>query len=192
MTTLLPQTGAAFRLNKGASLRVVDPRGKQVSDLFCVSGVDTKEYLSGSRSIDYRDNIHLSTGDFLYSNRSNKMLQILEDTCGRHDFLMAPCSLRMFQIVAQNEAWHPSCDENLCLNLAKFDIPPDRIGTTFNIFMNVELDLEGGLKIREPLSKHGDSIVFVACMDLIVGLTACSHDETNAGICKEIQFEIRG
>lgn len=56
--------------------------------------------------------------------------------------------------------------------------------------MKVEVSPKGVLTIKKPLSKPGDHVVFEACMDLIVGLTACSHEETNAGACKEIQFEI--
>lgn len=190
MTTLQPQTGTAFILNKGARLKVVDPNGLQVSDLFCFNSADHNESLSSGRSIDYREGIYLSTGDFLYSNRSSKMLEIIEDTCGWHDFLLTPCSLRMFQIVGGHNEWHPSCDENLSTGFAGFQIPGDRLSTTFNIFMNVELDADGKLKIRKPLSKPGDHIVFEACMDLIVGLTACSHKESNAGHCKEIKFGI--
>lgn len=190
MRILAPQTGTAFKLNRGQKLRVVDPHGQQVSDLFCVSASDPNEYLSGGRSIDYAERIYLSAEDFLYSNRSHKMLKIIEDSCGRHDFLLTPCSLKMFQIVSGSKEFHPSCDENLASSLAVFHVPADRISTTFNIFMNVSVDGQGGLSIRPPLSKAGDSILFEACMDLIVGLTACSHEQTNAGVCKEIHFEV--
>ncbi len=135
MNTLPPQTGTAFFLPQGSRLIVIDPHGQQVSDLFCVNGLDRSEYLSAGRSIDYHDGIYLTTGASLYSNRSNKMLTILEDTCGRHDFLLTPCSFRMFQIVAQNEEWHASCDENLCTNLAAFDIPPQIASVLHSIYL---------------------------------------------------------
>ena len=140
--------------------------------------------------MDYADSIYLSTGQDLYSNRSNVMLRIVEDTCGRHDLLMTPCSLKMFQLVSGTHEYHPSCHENLAQNLAEFGIGPDQISTTFNIFMNVEARADGRVSIRVPLSVAGDSITFHAAMDLIVGLTACSHEETNDGTCKPIEYEI--
>ncbi len=190
MQTLAPCTGTAFRLKKGQSLKVVDPQGQQVADLFCFNAGDHEESLSSSRSIDYADTIYLSTGHVLYSNRSQPLFKIIDDSCGRHDLLMPPCSLAMFQIVAGNHLHHPSCHENLATNFAQFDIRPDRITTTFNLFMNVQINHEGQLKINPPLSVPQSFIVLEAQIDLVVGLTACSHEETNAGRCKPIGFEI--
>jgi len=188
--TIPPQSGASFQMKRGQRLKVIDPEGLQVSDLFCVSSADPLEWLSSGRSIDYADTIYLTTGNFLYSNRSTPMLKILEDRCGRHDFLMSPCSLKMFQLVAGQPIAHSSCDENLVKALAHFEIPADRISTAFNIFMNVEISSNGRIQIHAPRSRAGDFIVFEALIDLVVGITACSHEETNAGICKPIRYEI--
>ncbi|WP_253720841.1 DUF1989 domain-containing protein [Bdellovibrio bacteriovorus] len=182
------QTGAAFLLRKGELLRVMTPHDYQVSDLFCFNARNLWESLSAGRSIDWADTIYLTSGHHLYSNRSNVMLTILEDSCGRHDFLMTPCSLRMFQMIAGNEDYHPSCHENLARNLAEFGIHEDQISTTFNIFMNVTVDEKGGVKIETPFAKTGDFVLFRAEMDLVVGLTACSHEGTNHGTCKPIWY----
>lgn len=190
MIELPAQTGVAFTLRQGQRLRVRDPEGLQVSDLFCFNRTDPGEWLSSGRSVDYADTLLLTTGHALYSNRSRVMLRIVEDEVGRHDFLMTPCSLAMFRLVAGNEEWHPSCHENLAKNLAPFGISPDQISTTFNIFMNVVFEPSGRLHIEPPLSRAGQSILFQAEMELLVGLTACSHEETNAGRCKPITYEL--
>ncbi|WP_224243172.1 DUF1989 domain-containing protein [Hyalangium gracile] len=190
LQTIPAQTGVAFELKRGQLLRVVDPQGAQVSDLFCFSAADPAEHFSASRSIDYADTLFLTTGHVLYSNRSQAMLRIVEDSCGRHDLLMPPCSLRMFQIVAGNEDYHPSCHENLARSLGRFGFGPDAIGTTFNIFMNVSVDPRGAIQIAPPLSRAGASVLLRAEMDLLVGLTACSHEGTNAGVCKPIQYQV--
>jgi uncharacterized protein YcgI (DUF1989 family) len=49
----------------------------------------------------------------------------------------------------------------------------------------------GVLKVDPPISKSGDHIDFVAEMDLIVGLTACSALQSNGGSFKSIQYRIR-
>ena len=183
-----PQTGSAFVLKKGQTLIVQSPEAKQVSDLFCVNLHDHGEMLSTGRTLDYNDSIYITSGQKLYSNRSSVMLSILEDHCGRHDLLMTPCSLKMFQIVAGNEDYHPSCHENLAQSLAEFSISEDHIGGTFNIFMNVQVDLNGKVQIHPPTVQAGDKITFKAEMDLLVGLTACSHEETNAGTCKPMRY----
>ena len=186
-----PQSGRAFLLKRGELLEVIDPEGQQVSDLFCFNADDRSESLSTGRTLDYADSIMISTGDVLYSNRSKKMLTIVSDSCGTHDLLMTPCSSEMFKIVAGNpDLEHPSCLDNLAVNLREFGIERDRISTTFNIFMNVKVDSSGRVKIEKPVSHPGDKIVFRAEMNLLVGLTACSHPESNAGRCKPIRYAI--
>jgi uncharacterized protein YcgI (DUF1989 family) len=189
-TTLKPQTGTAFELAKGQQLRVIDPEGEQVADFIAFNRSDKSEWLSSGRSIDYANRIYLTEGDVLYSNRSRPMLTIAEDDVGRHDFLLTPCSPETFQIIYKNHAAHPSCFANLATHLAAFGIAPDSIPTTFNIFMNVEIDANGELKILPPRSKAGDSILLRAEMDLIVGLTACSAEMSNNYRFKPIDFEI--
>jgi uncharacterized protein len=187
---LEPQTGTAFELMKGQLLRVIDLEGEQVADLTAFNASDKAEWLSSGRSIDYANRIYLTKGDLLYSNRSHPMFTIVEDDVGRHDFLLTPCSAETFQIIYKNFEAHPSCFNNLTKHLAPFGIAPDSIPTTFNIFMNVEIDLQGTLQILPPLSKAGDSIVLRAEMDLIVGLTACSAEMSNNYRFKPIAFEI--
>ena len=189
MKLIRPATGEAFHLKKGKCLSVIDVEGQQVSDLFCVSALDKKESLSCARSLDYADKLFLSEGDLLYSNRSQVMLTILKDSCGRHDLLMPPCSLKMFQLVANHPSlYHPSCHENLVKSLEEFGVTPDDIGNTFNIFMHVKVTESGKLKIENPLSQKMDRLSLRAEMDLIVGLTACAHMETNAGRLKSIGY----
>ena len=53
---------------------------------------DLDEVISSGRTLDYASRIYLTTGDPIYSNRSNVLLRIVADTVGRHDFLLTPCS----------------------------------------------------------------------------------------------------
>ena len=62
---LNPQTGHAFTVQKGQTIRVVDVEGGQVSDLVCFAQQNNEEYLSSGRTIDYNQKLFLSTGDIL-------------------------------------------------------------------------------------------------------------------------------
>jgi uncharacterized protein YcgI (DUF1989 family) len=190
MTRLEPQTGTAFTLERGQNLRVIDLDGEQVADLTAFAADNRSEWLSSGRSIDYANRIYLTTNDILYSNRSRPMFTIIADDVGRHDFLLTPCSAETFRILYRNPHYHPSCFENLAENLRKFGIEPDVIPTTFNIFMNVEVNGAGELAILPPKSKAGDSIRLRAEMSLIIGLTACSAEKSNNHKFKPIGFEV--
>lgn len=184
------QTGAAFVLKKGQKLKVIDPQGEQVSDMVLFNLEDAREKISSGKTLDFEENILISKGNFLWSNRSKKMMKILEDTNGRNDFLLAPCSPETFQIMYKNPEYHPSCFENLYTNLKKFNIQPDDVPTAFNIFMNVQFAKNGKLSVDPPLSKAGDYVLFQAEMDLIVALTACSAEDSNNGSFKPIHYEV--
>jgi|SRR5687768_1391943 len=186
-----PRSGVAFKLMKGQQLRVVDIEGEQVSDLLCFNADDTREYLSSGRTIDYAETIRLTTGHVFYSNRSNPMFIIKEDTVGFHDFLLTPCSADTFRLLYGHQHPHRGCFGNLCEALDQYGIDADHIGTTFNVFMNVDINNESGkLSVLPPRSKPGDYIITAAEMDLIIGLTACSAEMSNNYSFKPIGYEI--
>jgi hypothetical protein len=187
---LEPQTGVGFLLARGQHLKIIDPRGEQVSDLTAFAREDVSEWLSSGRTIDYANTIYLTTGHLLYSNRSRPMFSIVEDTVGRHDFLLTPCSPDTFRLLYDHHDDHPSCFENLTKNLSGFGITPNMIPTTFNVFMNVSVLQSGELRIDPPSSRPGDHILLRAEMDLIVGVTACSAEKSNNYSFKPIDVEV--
>src|SRR3978361_234503 len=132
-----PQPATGFLVRQGQLLRISDPQGEQVSDLTSFARDDSREWLSSGRTIDYANTIYVTAGHTLYSNRSRPMWTIVEDTVGRHDFLLTPCSPETFTILYKTTGHHPSCFENLVRHLAPFGIAPDAIPTTLNVFMNV-------------------------------------------------------
>lgn len=193
MHEIPPRSGAAFRLARGQRLRVVDPLGEQVSDLLAFNAADPAEVISSGRTLDYASRLFLTTGDPLYSNRSRVMLRIIEDSVGRHDFLLTPCSADTFRIIYGDEHPHRGCFGNLAEALAPFGITPDQIPTAFNIFMNVRIDGESGeMTVAAPLSRAGDHLLLEAEQDLIVALTACSAPQSNNFSFKPIHYAIEG
>jgi uncharacterized protein YcgI (DUF1989 family) len=188
---IAPRSGVAFRLAKHETLTVIDPIGEQVADLLAFNAADVGEVLSSGRTLDYGSKIYLTTADKLYSNRSRVLLTILEDTVGRHDFLLTPCSEDTFRLLYADRNPHRGCFGNLAAALAPFGIGPDQIPVAFNCFMNVVIDAATGeLQVKPPLSRSGDSIKFRAECDLLIGLTACSAPNSNNGSFKPIHYHI--
>ena len=188
---IAPRSGVAFTLDKGRRLSVIDPKGEQVADLLAFNRDDVREAISAGRTFDYASRIYLTTGDPLYSNRSNVMLKIVEDDVGRHDFLLTPCSKDTFRIIYGDTDPHRGCFGNLAAALEPHGVSEDMIPAAFNCFMNVPVDGEtGDVKVLPPLSKAGDRIVFEAAMDLVIGLTACSALQSNNGSFKPIHWTI--
>jgi uncharacterized protein YcgI (DUF1989 family) len=190
MKIIEARTGAAFKLKKGQYLTVIDIEGEQVSDLLAYNVDDVREVISSGRSLDYAENIYLTTGNILYSNRSNPMLTIVDDEVGRHDFTLTPCSKDTFRIMYKDNNPHHGCQGNFEKVLSKWGVGADDIPTAFNVFMNVEFDKMGKISVLPPKSKAGEFTKFKAEMDLIIALTACSAGQSNNFNYKPIGYKI--
>jgi uncharacterized protein len=189
---IAPCSGVGFNLRKGELLVVIDPCGQQVADLVAYAADDLNEVMSSGRTLDYASKLFLTTGDPIYSNRSNIMMTIVEDDVGRHDFLLTPCSKDTFRIIYGDQNPHRGCFGNLAAALEPFGILPDQIPVAFNCFMHVAINGQTGvISVQPPLSVAGDHIVFRAEMDLIIGLTACSAPQSNNGSFKPIEYIIK-
>lgn len=185
-----PRCGTAFLLHAGEVLKVTDPLGVQVADLVAYNAADVREAISNGRTFDYEETIMLTTGNRLWSNRSRPMLLVEEDTVGRHDFLLTPCSHATFRHFYPDQPVHPGCFGNLERALGPWGVAEDMIPTAFNLFMNVPVEADGRLRVDPPVSKPGDYIRLRAEMDLLVGLTACSAYASNGGSFKPIRYEV--
>ncbi|MBJ7610092.1 MAG: urea carboxylase-associated family protein [Candidatus Dormibacteraeota bacterium] len=185
-----PQSGTGLKLAAGDLLVIIDPDGEQVADLTCFSDDDHTDGLSSGRTIDYNETLRLTTGNVLWSRRSRRLMTIVDDTCGVHDILLTPCSLEMFAILHGQQGHHPSCLENLVVGLRPFGVEERDIAATLNVFMNVAVDPAGPIAVLPPLSTPGTRTVLRAEIALVVGVTACSAEQSNNGSFKPIDLEV--
>lgn len=187
-----PRNGASFIWKTGELLKIIDLEGEQVADLTCFNLNDKAEYLSSGRTIDYAETIFLTKGHSFYSNRSNVMFEMIEDTVGKHDFLLTPCSADMFRIIYGHNDPHCGCEGNLTKALSEYGITRDDVPICFNVFMNVDVEAGSGkVYVLPPKSKAGDFIMLKAKMDMLVGLTACSAGMSNNFTFKPIGYSLK-
>jgi uncharacterized protein len=189
---IAPGSGAGVKLARGEHLRLIDIEGGQTGDLMAFS-LDGSERLSNGCSFDYNGKVLLSTGDALWSNRSNKMLTIVADDVGRHDFLYASCSLEMYRMQYGVTDYHPNCHDNLLAALRELGITPDSLPTAFNFFLSVDVLPDGRLAFGPPRSRPGASMTLRAEMDLAIALSACPTSTCNGGAPpRPLGYEILG
>jgi uncharacterized protein len=185
-----PGSAAGLHLARGQHLRLIDTEGGQTGDLMAFSR-DGRERLSNGRSFDYCGKIFLSTGDVLWSDRSNPMLTIIADDVGRHDFLYASCSLEMYRMQYGVTDYHANCHDNLLAALRELGVQPDTLPTAFNFFMHVEVGPDGRLTILPPKCRAGDSMVLRADMDLVIAVSACPAATCNGDAPpRSLAFEV--
>lgn len=191
-TQLIPAaSGVGLRLKRGERLKIIDPQGGQSGDLSAFSA-DGSQRLSSGRTFDYGGKIYVSTGDVLWSDRSNPMLAIVSDDVGRHDLLYAPCSLEMYRMQYGVPGYHANCHDNLCTALRELGIQPEPLVSTLNFFMDARVAADGKLSFEPPRSRAGDAMVLRAEMDLVIALSACPAATCNGGNAepKPLAFEI--
>jgi uncharacterized protein YcgI (DUF1989 family) len=186
------QSGEAFRLMKGDSIRIIDLEGKQVGDFWAINDHNLHEFLSPGVTIDCNGSLYITQGAYLYTNLYHPMFVIEADDVRRHDLLHPCCRPEMYDYFYQNGKNHPNCFENILSAIRTIKVVDFPIIRPFNIFMNTEIHADGKISVEEPLSKPGDSIRLRATMNTIVALAACSVSESkcNGGQCTPLKVII--
>ena len=80
------------KVKKGQVVRILDLKGNQAADTLFYNAHDPRERYSATDTIRSQANIYLTTGTKLISSEGNVLLEIVADTCGRHDTLGGACA----------------------------------------------------------------------------------------------------
>ena len=79
-------------IQQGQTLRILDLEGNQAADTLFYNADDPAERYSAIDTIREQANVYLTAGTKLISNQGNELLEIVADTCGRHDTLGGACA----------------------------------------------------------------------------------------------------
>lgn len=164
-------------IKRGQTIRILDLEGNQAADTLFYSAADPGERYSAMDTIREQGNVYLSAGTKLLSNEGNVMLEIVADTCGRHDTLGGACAtesntvryaLEKKCMHACRDSWMLAVAENEQFGMSKRDITHN-----INFFMNVPVTPEGGLSFADGISEAGKYVELKAAMDVIVLISNC-------------------
>lgn len=165
------------QISSGDVLRILDLKGNQAADTLFYNADDVSERYSAMDTIRIQKNIYLSAGTVLYSNLARPMLEIVADTCGRHDTLGGACAsesntvryaLEKKCMHACRNSWMLAVAENEQFGLDKRDITHN-----INFFMNVPVTSNGGLTFEDGISAPGKYVELRALMNTIVLISNC-------------------
>jgi|TARA_B110000902_G_scaffold257878_1_gene326706 urea carboxylase-associated protein 1 len=161
----------------GQTVRILDLEGNQAADTLFYNANDCSERYSASDTIREQGNVYLTTGSKLRSNKNNVMLEIVADTCGRHDTLGGACAtesntvrydLEKRCMHACRDSWMLAIAENPQFTIGKRDISHN-----INFFMNVPVTEAGGLSFEDGISDAGKYVEMRAIMDIVVLISNC-------------------
>ena len=161
----------------GQTARILDLEGNQAADTLFYNANDPSERYSAIDTIREQGNVYLTAGSRLLSNEGNLMLEIVADTCGRHDTLGGACATESNTVRyaiekkcmhACRDSWLSTLAENEQSGMSKRDITH-----YINFFMHVPITAEGGLTFEDGISAPGKYVEFKAAMDVIVLISNC-------------------
>jgi len=161
----------------GQTLRILDLEGNQAADTLFYSAADPSERYSAMDTIREQGNVYLTTGSVLRSNENTPMLEIVADTCGRHDTLGGACATESNTVRydLEKRCMH-ACRDSWMLAIAEhpeYGIEKRDISHNINFFMNVPVTEEGGLTFEDGISAPGKYVELTALMDVVVLISNC-------------------
>ncbi len=165
------------RVKAGQTMRILDLEGNQAADTLFYNATDPSERYSAMDTIREQGNVYLTSGSVLRSNENNSMLEIVADTCGRHDTLGGACATESNTVrySLEKRCMH-ACRDSWMLALAEcpeFGIGKRDISHNINFFMNVPVTEEGGLTFEDGISAPGKYVELTAKMDVVVLISNC-------------------
>ncbi len=164
-------------VKKDQTLRILDLEGNQAADTLFYSASNPAERYSAIDTIREQGNVYLSADTKLISYHGNTLLEIVADTCGRHDTLGGACATESNTVryALEKKCMH-ACRDSWLLAVAEhseFAMSKRDITHNINFFMNVPVTPEGGLTFEDGISDAGKYVELKAKMDVIVLISNC-------------------
>jgi len=184
--------GRGVALHAGDGVRVIDPDGGQVADVFAFCVGDPAEYHSAEHTRVHVSRLFPRVGEQFVTNRRRPILTLeADDSPGVHDMLCAACDPTRYHGLGV-EGWHASCQQNLSVAMRRLGVDRVEIPQPINLFMNIPVGSDAELGWLPAPTRPGDSTTLRAELDCFVVVSACPQDlvQINAGAPGPIDLEI--
>ena len=193
--TIQPGTARAYEVKKGAYIQILDVQGRECSDFQAFSlraldkGLEREIDPTTTRSL--MGSLYPAPGLFskYWTVDQEPLIEIVRDTCGRHDTFGLACSARYYEDLGY--PGHINCSDNMNRELAAFDIRPRGGWPAINFFFNTMLDETNAIGMDEPWSRPGDYVLLRALSDLVCVSTACPCDVDAANGWNPTDIQLR-
>jgi uncharacterized protein YcgI (DUF1989 family) len=186
--------GQAQRVRAGQLIRVSDPYGGQVGDLFAFVDDGSRRLtssLSAAHTRGHTSRLFPAVGEDFVTAERTPVLGLVEDTSpGRHDMLIPACDPERYRLLGS--PGHRSCVANMHEALAALELGVEAVPQPVNLFMNIPVDPDGALRWLPAPTRRGDAITFVSHVDTVVVVSACPQDLVgiNTGTPSDLLVEL--
>ncbi|SLN69882.1 Aminomethyltransferase [Roseovarius albus] len=174
-------TGLSYEVRQGEIVQIIDVEGQQCSDFVAIrtDGLDKgEEWLidsTSTRSMVRRAYPGPGMLDKFYDGEMRPLLNVIQDTCGRHDAYGLACTARGY--AERGFPGHINCSDNISDALTPYGVRRRSAWPAINFFWNTWIDSHSHeLLVDESHSRPGDYIAMRAMEDLVCASTACPDD----------------
>ena len=190
-----PGEAKAYKVKAGQFIQVLDVQGRQCSDFQAAAlrlldrGYDAFIDPTSTRSMSSQ--AYPAPGMYAkyWSLNLEPMLEIVQDTCGRHDAFGLACTARYYE--DQGYPGHVNCSDNINASLSDYGIAPRRGWPAINFFFNTLLDESNVIGMDDPWSRPGDFVLLRALTDLVCVSTSCPCDIDAANAWQPTDIQVR-
>jgi len=163
---ITPGTAAKFELQTDQLIQIVTVDGRQAAEMIAFRAEDPAERLSTAATRAKNKSIMIEIGKKLYSSQFTPMLELVTDTVGRHDLLMAstePVKPATHDMDGDEVPTHAFIEA-----LNGYALTLNSVLEPVNWFANISIKSKGELEVGESLAEPNDTVVLKALTDLIV------------------------
>lgn len=191
-----PGQAKAYEVRAGDYIQILDVQGRECSDFQAISlagltsgGVDQAIDPTTTRSL--MGNGYPLPGLYskYWSMAQEPLVEIIQDTCGRHDTFGLACTARYYDDLGY--PGHLNCSENMNRALEPWQVAPRAGWPAINFFYNTNLDEANLLGMDDPWSRPGDYVLLRALSDLVCVSTACPCDIDPANGWNPTDIQVR-
>jgi aminomethyltransferase len=124
-----------------------------------------------------------------FSVDQEPLVEIVQDTCGRHDTFGLACTARYYEDLGY--PGHVNCSDNITTDLAQYGVRPRAGWPAINFFFNTMLDDTNAIGFDDPWSRPGDFVMLKALTDLVCVSTGCPCDVDPANGWNPTDIQVR-
>ncbi len=192
---ILPGQAIPYEVKAGQFIQILDVKGRECSDFqaFSLRALDRglEREISPTTTRSLMGSLYPMPGlhSKYFSVDHEPLLEIVQDTIGRHDTYGLSCTARYYEDLGY--PGHINCSDNMNVALAKFGIRPRAGWPAINYFFNTLLDDAHAISMDDPWSRPGDYVLLRALTDLICVSTACPCDIDPANGWNPTDIQVR-
>ena len=178
-------------IKKGQRLKIIDLEGQQAVDFLCYNNNDRSDRYSATNTVKVQGNVYVGLGSILYSDSGTPLLEVVEDTIGRHDTVYGCCS-NPNNMLRYGVETTESCYTNFEAELAKLGMGKDAIVPNVNWFMSVPVLEDGSAGVDNVVLQPNSYATLLAKADTLAVLSNCPqmHNPCNGYNPTPVKVEI--